>query len=306
MLLVGARVLGVGPADVLVRDGVIEQVGPDLSVEGAQVVDVSGKCIGPGFIDSHVHLAYRPQAAEMREGGVVAAVDLGSPLSFLAAVPDELQVRGSGPMITAAQGYPTQSWGRDGYGLEVSDDPVSAVDRVVEAGATVIKIPFQGSTQLTDEQVSAVVSRAHAKGLKVVAHALTEPDAARAGRLGVDVLAHTPVEALSKETVGLWADKAVIGTLTAFGGRQSTLDNLKELREAGATVLYGTDFGNTRTAGIDPDEVRAMAASGMSAAEIRASATSVPAAFWGFSTLGSVEVGMSGLWIGDCSCAWCD
>ena len=43
-------------ADVLVRDGVIEAVGPELAADDAHVEDVSGLVLTPGFIDVHVHL----------------------------------------------------------------------------------------------------------------------------------------------------------------------------------------------------------------------------------------------------------
>lgn len=43
-------------ADVRIRDGVIQQVGPGLDSEGCQVIDATGKVVSPGFIDLHVHL----------------------------------------------------------------------------------------------------------------------------------------------------------------------------------------------------------------------------------------------------------
>ena len=56
-------------------------------------------------------------------------------------------------------------------------------------------------------------------------------------------------------------------------------------------MLYGTDFGNTRTPGIDPAEIALLAAAGLTPAEILAAGTAAPAAYWGFPTLGSIEVG---------------
>ncbi|MFD0685034.1 amidohydrolase family protein [Actinomadura fibrosa] len=48
------RVLG--PADVLVEDGRIAAVGPDLAAPaGAEVIDVSGRIVLPGFVDTHRH-----------------------------------------------------------------------------------------------------------------------------------------------------------------------------------------------------------------------------------------------------------
>jgi imidazolonepropionase-like amidohydrolase len=43
-------------ADVLVRDGRIAEIGPNLSAEGIPVVDASGKTVTPGIIDTHSHM----------------------------------------------------------------------------------------------------------------------------------------------------------------------------------------------------------------------------------------------------------
>ena len=45
------------PADVLIRDGRIADVGPDLATEG-EVLDASGHWVMPGGIDTHTHLAH--------------------------------------------------------------------------------------------------------------------------------------------------------------------------------------------------------------------------------------------------------
>jgi len=45
------------PADVLIREGVIERVGPDLRADpAAEVVDVPGRLLLPGLIDAHCHV----------------------------------------------------------------------------------------------------------------------------------------------------------------------------------------------------------------------------------------------------------
>lgn len=312
-LLRNATLPGRGPVDVLVQDGRILAVHPaGHAWEGtpSNQQDLSGKCLTAGFVDSHVHLAYRPEDAAMVSGGVAGVVDLGAPLATLASAPaiPGLERLASGPMITAFGGYPTQSWGRDGYGVEVLGprDATAAVDRLADAGAQLIKVPFAKGPVLTKAELEAVVARAHARGLKVVAHALTEESANRAGAAGCDVLAHTPTEPLSDATVALWADGAVISTLKAFGSSQAAIDNLKRLRAAGATVLYGTDFGNSTTAGIDPAEVALLSQAGLGPADLLAAATTVPTAYWGLKTTGSVEAGKSAtLWIGACDCAWC-
>jgi len=49
--------IGVTPrADILVRDGVIENVGENLTSDGAQIIDAKDMIALPGFIDSHYHM----------------------------------------------------------------------------------------------------------------------------------------------------------------------------------------------------------------------------------------------------------
>jgi dihydroorotase len=65
-----------GVADVLIQDGKIVSVGPNLlAPPGATIVDVSGRLVLPGFIDLHVHL--REPGFEYKETiatGALAAV----------------------------------------------------------------------------------------------------------------------------------------------------------------------------------------------------------------------------------------
>lgn len=60
-----SRELGIiSDGALLVRDGVIEEVGPSRRVEnlalarGAEEIDASGRVVMPGFVDSHTHFAY--------------------------------------------------------------------------------------------------------------------------------------------------------------------------------------------------------------------------------------------------------
>src|SRR4051812_19622106 len=85
LLLRGGRVVDPGTGtdsvrDVHVRDDRVVAVGPDLSVDGAQVVDVTGLVVGPGFVDLHSHVhsiaGQRLQAFD----GVTTALDLESGL----------------------------------------------------------------------------------------------------------------------------------------------------------------------------------------------------------------------------------
>ncbi|HET9759847.1 MAG TPA: amidohydrolase family protein, partial [Nocardioidaceae bacterium] len=55
-LIRGARILGGDPTDLLLSDGVIADIGPGLSADGAEVVDAEGLVALPGLVDLHTHL----------------------------------------------------------------------------------------------------------------------------------------------------------------------------------------------------------------------------------------------------------
>lgn len=304
--VVGAHITGIGKATLIVRNGRIEAINSDTPDKAMRVVSATERFIAPAFIDSHVHLAYAYSATELARGGIAGAVDLSAPMSFLEADLKPMTVMRAGPMITAIAGYPTKSWGADGYGLEISGVKAAqeAVDRLYAAGARVIKIPVGDATGggtlsmaknpsiLSDAEIKAIVDQAHSHGMRVASHALNDFDVLRAAAAGVDVLAHTPVERLSDQTIKAWSGRALISTLAAFPDSPEPASNVRRLREAGTTVLYGTDMGYTSFPGINPQELDLLRKAGLDNAAIIEAGTTVPAEYWGFQNgLGTLAIG---------------
>ena len=276
---------------IRVANGVIVAVDQASTANvGTRTIDLGGATVLPQIVDSHVHLAYHPVGTELRQAGVAATLDLGAPLEAIRA--GDRRALGSGPMITPPHGYPTQSWGGDGYGLEASsvDDAKQAVDALASAGASVIKVPLPDAGGLGGAVLEAVVEQAHARKLRVVGHALSAADVRAAAEAGVDVLAHAPLEPLDGETVRAWAPRPVISTLAAFNARRAA-DNLEALRDAGSPVVYGTDLGNTREVGISASEITALLEANMSAREILDSMIRTPIALWNLPLATEVAVG---------------
>jgi dihydroorotase len=57
LLIVGARPYGEDVVDLLVRDGVVTEIGPELErPEGIEVLAAGGHVLLPGFVDLHTHL----------------------------------------------------------------------------------------------------------------------------------------------------------------------------------------------------------------------------------------------------------
>jgi dihydroorotase len=75
-LIKGVRVLGGEPADLLLRDGVIAEVGTGLDARGAQLVDADGLVALPGLVDLHTHLREpgREDAETVETGSRAAAL----------------------------------------------------------------------------------------------------------------------------------------------------------------------------------------------------------------------------------------
>jgi len=64
-----------GELDVLVENGVIHQIAPNLTVQADETIDARGQIVAPGFVDIHVHLREPGgEISETIETGLQAAV----------------------------------------------------------------------------------------------------------------------------------------------------------------------------------------------------------------------------------------
>jgi imidazolonepropionase-like amidohydrolase len=266
-------------------DGRIAYLGPeppeplpaDLRVLGGP-----GCWIGPGVVDAHVHLAFG-SLADCLPAGLIGVRDLGAPMAAARQwrTGDRPPALGcpfiavAGPIVTAAQGYPSRSWGADGFAAFAGSAARArtVVRRLATDGVDVVKIALEpggfGWPVPSPQVVRAVVDEAHRSGLAVVAHALSVEMVHRAIDAGVDELAHTPIDplppALVEQIAG--AGIAVVSTLQTFfsdGGGEDATANAAALHEAGAVLRYGTDFGNAGTRpGVDPRELDRIADAGL-------------------------------------------
>jgi imidazolonepropionase-like amidohydrolase len=258
---------------VAIDGGAIADIAP-RPPEGAPSFDAEGKLLVPAFTDAHVHLGIAPdlriEAEKLLRGGVAAVLDLGIPERLVPSLQElsPLHVACAGPLLTARKGYPTQSWGADGYGLEIetADEAQRAVARLAALGAGTIKLAFDGRFPVLDRgPARAAAEEAHRRGLLVFAHALDPSLVLEAVAAGADVLAHAPIGRLGDDLVREIGAKRlrVISTLHAYGGEG--IENLRRLRAAGAVVAYGTDLGNEGTSpGIDGEELSLLEAAGLS------------------------------------------
>ncbi len=162
---------------------------------GAQVIPAAGKFILPGLIDMHVHWAdWMPEL--FLAHGITSAVDLVSTDWTLEQSKALSDGRIAGPRLFAALGpfAGRLLWDR----LPSEIDSAEVARRIVrEAGSGRSKYALtKVYTELTPDQLHAVVEESHKAGRNVIAH-LGSLDARQAAEAGVDALAHASGVALA-------------------------------------------------------------------------------------------------------------
>lgn len=196
VVLVGATVIDGrgGPPKpnmvVIVRGGKIEAIGPAGSMDLPKrlpQVNVSGRWIIPGLIDAHAHLA-RWSLPYYLAWGVTTVRDMHETLDSAMALRTEVRAgRTAGPRIYSAgamiDGLPTTY--PDAIGANDASDARKGVDRLVSAGADVIKV----YTRVDRPLLVAILDEAKTFKMPVAAH-LGLTDAVTAARLGVRSIEH--------------------------------------------------------------------------------------------------------------------
>jgi imidazolonepropionase len=125
----GESPLGLIPdAAVVVADGTVVWVGSATQAPAADIrIDVDGRAVVPGFVDSHAHLVFAgDRAAEFEARMTGARYDGGGIASTVAATraaPDDLLRRGLADLVAEMrrQGTTTVEV-KSGYGLTVEDE----------------------------------------------------------------------------------------------------------------------------------------------------------------------------------------
>lgn len=200
--------------DLLVTGERIVAVGPrgSLDAKGATRVDLSGRTIIPGLVDSHVHLATPPNRIEAEAklkrnlyGGVTMVrsmadddravaelaraareAEIPAPDIFFAAIMAGPDFFADPRVAAASRGWKpgTAPWMQ---AISDSTDLKEAMTLVRGTGATAIKI----YADLPPHLVKALTAEAHAQGLMVWAHSAVFPTRPADGiAAGVDSVSH--------------------------------------------------------------------------------------------------------------------
>lgn len=218
-------------ADVVVEEGRIAAVGPDLKApEGARVIEADGLFLTPGLIDAHTHLALPdvPERAEPHpdtpfhaarhasltlSSGVTTVRDVGgnnhADLALSRAIRRGLV---PGPRMFCSGQAIVPSGGHIWYFCAEADGPEAvraAARRQMKAGATWIKLMISGGIANVEEhpdemhysreEIAAAVEAAAARGHRVAVHAYPARAIRIACEVGVATIEHAVV--LDEETI---------------------------------------------------------------------------------------------------------
>ena len=206
---------------------------------GVPVVHARGGTVLPGLIDAHVHVFPGALQSALRSG-VTTELDMFADPGLVSALvqqassdPSAADLRSAGIGATAPGGHPTRLVTQGLLApFPTVTGPAQAEDFVaarVAEGSHFLKVILEdGATTghpcptLTADTVQALVGAAHARGLLVVAHALTQAHALLAVGAGVDGLAHMFLdEPLSPRFLDAAVHRGVfvIPTLTSLAAR---------------------------------------------------------------------------------------
>jgi imidazolonepropionase-like amidohydrolase len=204
-LIVGDESAPIENATFLVRDGQITEVGSTGEIQvpdGATLVNLAGKTVIPGIIDTHTHL--RTDAREtliedlQRRAyyGVVATASLGREVGDVPYQIREEAVLNASRFRFAGRGITMPEPGRSDVPFWVTTEAEArqAIQELAELNVDIVKIWVDDRNgmymKLTPELYGAIIDEAHMNGLRVTAHIFNLEDAKGLLRAGLDAFAH--------------------------------------------------------------------------------------------------------------------
>lgn len=216
--IIGATVFdatGAAPhlANVVIRDGRIAEVGPDVKApRGARIIDARGEALLPGFYDLHTHWtpggvpSTTPQIASAYvAAGVTTVSDFNAAPESWAPRRQWLSTL-TAPHVNFAARMSTPG----GHGADWADTATTKWVNTPEAARAAVKalVPYKpdlikaftdgwrygvapDNTSMDEWTLSALVDEAHKNDLKVFTHTVSVDRGEVAGRAKVDVITHS-------------------------------------------------------------------------------------------------------------------
>jgi imidazolonepropionase-like amidohydrolase len=306
LLIRDARLIdGTGSAprphmSILIRHGIITEIGPDLSAPAVPALEANGATVLPGLIDAHVHLGVVPGSGQRNDPpdlqrklrqqhlrsylacGVTTVLDTGISAETAREIQEWLRAGEPGPrFLTLGPGFTTPGGYLSELGGTVSspaevETHFNLMESVGAIGAKVLIEPGFGPQAVwpipPPEIRDAIVQGAAKRKLPIYVHANREPEKAIALDMGAHVIVHTgyydsqPSDAFVKRMV---ASGAYL--MTTFSIMDADLIRFHPER-LNDPLLRLTVPAIERTTASDPDAARRL-----TRAQIRMSSPGMPA-----------------------------
>lgn len=201
------------PANVIIRDGRIADVGPNVKApRGAKVIDAKGEALLPGFFDLHTHWtpggvpATTPQIATAYVSAGVTTV------SDFNAAPESFAPRRQwlSTLVAPHVNFAARMSTPGGHGADWADTATTKWVNTPEAARAAVRalVPYKpdlikaftdgwrygvapDNTSMDEWTLTALVDEAHKNDLKVFTHTVSVDRGEVAGRAKVDVITHS-------------------------------------------------------------------------------------------------------------------
>jgi imidazolonepropionase-like amidohydrolase len=309
----------VADAVIIIENQLIGEVGTGSELEaptGANIIDLNGRYILPGLMNTHVHNGYdKSNLIEWANDGVTTVRDLGSTIYSPTAAfslrdqrngdANNARLIAAGPLVTTEGGY-------GNYPVSSPLDAERKTSQLIEQGADLIKIAIEDNLQgqiwplLPAAEIEMIVGTAHARGRPVSAHISRSKHLETAINKGVDDVTHMVVDELPDSLIQMMVEKDIyyVPTMELWQGVSAMYNlnwdtiannNLRRFVQGGGKVAIGTDYDGYVTEfqlGQPLVEMRLMQEAGMSPMQIIVAGTKHAAHVCNLDNeLGTIETG---------------
>jgi dihydropyrimidinase len=164
-------------ADILVKNGIVSEIGREISKIASEIIDAGEKWILPGGVDVHTHLDasydgmttvddFETATAAAAAGGTTTVVDYAdqAPGGTLAATLEQWKAKAA-PRAVIDYGFHVAL-------SEVNEGTLGELPALVEAGVTSFKVSLDGAgvERVGDDALLELLQRAGAAGALPVVH----------------------------------------------------------------------------------------------------------------------------------------